>query len=420
MKQERIIALADILAAQMNHWIFFSVAMTVGALLGVKTPPFDVWLICALLPVLFFFIRRYTNRFSVMAVSHFLCLAVLFYAPIANLFIKVPIILYGIGLVLYSFYLRLKKKERLDDEISPQVAIAILALSLLLLHYAEHTEFDRYYMGIAAFFLLCYYIRYYMLHYLHFLSVNTGSTGYIPRREIFMAGIRLTGIYVVPGIIVLLLISDITWLSWILEQLRNGIIWLREHGFFSWLASLFPEGEPPVNPPAGSIEPSFPAMPPGDDSPGLIWVILERIMFVAVPLLLFVLLCFGIRQFIKFFREQFRQRRSQLEVLSSESKGDIREKYEVKKEKGAKKDFFAFLSPTERIRRIYKQRVWEKREKLTPDGRGNDSQNANLLNTYTARECGSLLSEEQLANVYEKARYSGVKCTKEDIRKAKG
>lgn len=420
MKQERITAWADILAAQMNHWTFFSIAAAAGVLFGVKAPPFGEWLICALLPIFFFFIRRYTNHFLIMAISHFLCLAALFYAPIANSFIKVPIILYGIGLVLYSFYLRLKKEERLDDEMAPQAAIAIIAFSLLLLHYEGYMGFDRYYVYIAAFYFLCYYIRYYMLHYLYFISVNEGSTGYIPRREIFTAGIRLTGIYVLLGITALLLVSDITWLSWIFEQLRNGIIWLREHGFFAWLASLFPEKEAAVSPPAGNIEPSFPAIPPGDDSPGLIWVILEKIMFVAVPLLLLALLCFGIFRFIKMLWEQFRQRRALSEALSDESSGDIREKYEIKKEKGVQKDIFAFLTPSERIRRIYKQRVWAKRANLTSNENDKSGNNVHALNTYTARECGSLISEEQLAKVYEKARYSGVKCTKEDIRKAKG
>ncbi len=42
MKQEKIIAAADILATQMNHWTLFSVLATAAVISGTK-PPLALW-----------------------------------------------------------------------------------------------------------------------------------------------------------------------------------------------------------------------------------------------------------------------------------------------------------------------------------------------------------------------------------------
>ena len=133
-----------------------------------------------------------------------------------------------------------------------------------------------------------------------------------------------------------------------------------------------------------------------------------------MPVLLLLLLGLFLFRFIKMMCERFRHKKLFVNGVSADNSRDIREKYEMKKEEKAQRGFWTFLNPTERIRRIYKQRIWAKRGNLL------NGENARQLNTYTARECGSLLQEEQLARIYEKARYSGEECTREDIRKASG
>lgn len=415
MKQEKIIIWADILTIQMNHWTFFAIAAAVNIMSGTGAPPLFAWFLCGFCPVLFFFIRRYTNGFPVMAGSHIACLALLLYAPVSNTVVKALLLIYVTGLSIYSFYVRLRKEERLDEAIAPPVAVGIIALSLFVLHYEEYAGWDIFYVGMTAVYFICYYIRYYFQHYLYFMSVNAGSTGYIPRREIFASGAKLTGIYALLGVTVLVLFSDINWLAWIFGQLKNGILWLREHGVFAWIASLFnKKSEPPIaqSGTPETVNPGFPPLEMGE--PGLFWVILEKAALTILPIALLSLLCFAIFRCIKILKELFRKKRALHEEISADDNLDIREKYEVKKEKAARKEPFAFLNPTQRIRRIYKQRIWAKREHIAA------KENAYLLNTYTARECGNLLFEEQLAQIYEKARYSDVKCTKEDVKKAAG
>ena len=413
MKQEKIIAWSDILATQMNHWTLFSIAAMASIIAGVTAPPVVLWLFCGLIPIFFFFIRRYTNGFFTMALSHTVCLVLFFFLPYPNLITKIMFCLYGIGLFINSFVIRLRTKERLDEAIPPPAAVGIIAVPLFVLYYQEHPGFDIYYIAMAAIYFICYYIRYYLQHYLYFMTVNANSTGYIPHKEIFASGIRLTGIFSFFAVILLVLFSDIGWLSSLARQLKNGIIWLREHGVFAWLASLFDkEYEPMTNQGNNAEQLSSGFMPLELGEPGLFWVVLEKATLIIVPIVIACLLCFALFQFIKMIKEIFRKKRMIDEETSGKSIRDIRETYEIKKEKGAQKEFFAFLSPAERIRRIYKQRIWTKRAGLNAKG------NVNPLHTYTARECGLLLSENELALVYEKARYSDAKCTRDDVKRA--
>lgn len=414
MKQEKIIAGADILATQMNHWTLFSIVIT-AAILGKREPPFGLWAVCALLPVVFFYIRRYTNHFLIMAGGHLLCLVLLLSIPVSGLAVKALVCLYGIGLTIYSFSLRIRTEERLDGIISPAAAIGIVALSLFLLHYAGYSESDICFVGIIAFYFVCYYIRCYFQNYLYFLTVNTGSTGYIPRREIFLSGTKLSALFTLSGMAAILFISDWNWLARLFRALKQGIVWLREKGFFALIASLFyreSEQAPEQMAEISSANPAGMALEMGE--PGLFWQILEKVIAILVPALLLLLFGSFLVRFFKMVCERFRRKKLFTESSAIENGRDIREKFEKKEEKKVQKDFWAFLDPTKRIRRLYKQRVWTKRESLI------NQEDARSLGVYTARECGSLLHEEQLSLVYEKARYSGEECTRDDYKKAAG
>lgn len=212
MKQEKIIAAADILATQMNHWTLFALVAAAAVLSG-KKPPLALWTVCGLLPVLFFFIRRYTNSFLLLAGSHLLCLLLLFVVPVSGLALKLLLCFYGIGLVFCSFSLRIRTEERLDEIIVPAVAVGIIALTLFLLRFRGHGEADYYFIGMVIFYFICYYIRCYFNNYLSFIYVNASCTGYIPRQKIFAAGTRLSLLFILSGMAAILLLSNLDWLA---------------------------------------------------------------------------------------------------------------------------------------------------------------------------------------------------------------
>lgn len=416
MEQEKIIAWTDIVTVQMNHWTFFAILSTISILSGVAAPPVALWLLCMFLPVSFFFIRRYTNGFLIMAGSHILCLALLFQAPAPHVLVKAFLCLYGTGCAVYSFVIRIRSKERLDEPIAPAVAVAVISFSLFVLHYAGHTDTgaDIYYMGMAVIYLACYFIRYYFQHYLRFLTVNAGSTGYIPRKEIFLSGAKLSAAFTISWMALLLLASNIEWLSWIFASIRKGIVWLREN-VFSLLALLL--GNDDYTPLPRSTEGGGMnqlAILPEAGETSMFWVILEKAVFTVMPLLLIAGICFALFRSILFLKEHFAKKRYHIAAETNGEARDIREKYEARKEKKPARNLPLFLSPTEKIRRIYKQKIQAKHKSLAAKGA------THPISTYTARECCRLFSEEPLAAVYEKARYSNEICTKEDVRKAAG
>lgn len=71
--------------------------------------------------------------------------------------------------------------------------------------------------------------------------------------------------------------------------------------------------------------------------PGLFWQILEKVIGILVLMLLLLLLGFFLFRFIKMVNERFRQKKLFANGLSAENDRDIREKYEIKKEKRTKK-----------------------------------------------------------------------------------
>lgn len=416
MKQEKIIAAVDILASQMNHWTLFAVITAAAGLSGKKTP-LMLWTLCALLPVLFFVIRRYTNSFLILAGSHLLCLILLFSAPVSGLALKSLLCIYGVGLAIYSFSLRIRTEERLDEAIAPAVAVGIIAVSLFLLHYRGYSESDFYFVGMVIFYFTCYYTRCYFKHYLYFIAVNTGSTGYIPRQEIFTAGTRLSLFFILPGMALLLLFSDLNWLSFLLEKFRQGIIWLREHGFFAFFASLFSGIEEHFSEPMPDVGPVSPAgVLPAMGEAGLFWKILEKFLVFCVFLFLFLSLLYALSRFVRILRERFRQKKIFTKETGSGNGHDIRERYEAKPSKPETNagNIFSFLNPAEKIRRIYKQKIRAKKERLFKK----EQDSGQPFESYTARECGRLFREESLSLLYEKARYSNMICTRDDVRNA--
>ena len=84
------------------------------------------------------------------------------------------------------------------------------------------------------------------------------------------------------------------------------------------------------------------------------------------------------------------------------------EKNSAKKEKG-----FLFLNHREKVRRIYLKKILKRKKELI----GERAQKQ--LKYMTAKECCDRLSEQNLKHIYEKARYSEVDISAEDIHLAR-
>lgn len=140
-----------------------------------------------------------------------------------------------------------------------------------------------------------------------------------------------------------------------------------------------------------------------------VWQVLQKIVFVIV-------ICFLGYLLLKVIFKVISLVKNIVIPSSSTDKGvleevdDIREKCDiVNKDKKRSRTLFAALSYEERIRKTFKKKV--KAAKYLICNENDDSR----LALYTAKECAHKLDNPHLAEIYEKARYSDIPCSKEDV-----
>ncbi len=408
MKKERIIMIRELLVTQMTHWLLFLLAVTVLGLVGAKEPVIWKWAVLGLVPYLLFLIRRYNNHFLVFMGSHIALILLLTVIPYVDLAEQIAFYVCVIGYVAYSLYLRVKTKERLSGVINPIAGVGAAAVCRLFQHYQGIPEWEKYYVVPVILFLCFYFFQMYLEQYQHFLIVNDSSTGHIPEKAMFRSGASLVSLFSVGASILLLLTSDVGWVGRIATVLKNILIWMLRllfRGGGEEVEEILPQETPHRKQDQGM-------MPMEEADTALIWVILEKLLMMAMAVAFAALIIWAVYSLIKFLHDRFRSRiLTQEEEL--ENTTDIREKCEIERHQSKKRSFFGFLSTKERIRRIYKKEVWTGRWQLAKDG------NPDVLRRLTAKECGAGLARNRLAQVYEKARYSEEECTSEDIRRAK-
>ena len=409
MKKERIIMIRELLVTQMTHWLLFLLAVTVLGLMGAKEPVIWKWAVLSLVPYVLFLIRRYSDHFLVFLGSHMVPILLLGVVPYMDLAEKIAFYVCVIGYVAYSFYLRARTEDRLNGVINPIAGVGMAAGCRLFQHYQGIPEWEKYYVAPVVAFLCFYFIQLYLEQYQHFLIVNDSSTGHIPEKAMFRSGVSLVSLFSVGASVLLLLTSDVGWVGRIATVLKKILIWVLRLLFSGESEGIEDEILPEKTTPQRQDQGMFPVE---DAEPALIWVILEKIVMIAMAVAFAALIVWAIYSLIKFLHDRF-QGRILFDQEEAENVTDVREKCEVERHQKEKRSVFSFLSTKERIRRIYKKEVWAGRWQLVKDG------SPSFLKRLTAKECGDGLSRVSLAEVYEKARYSKGECTSEDIRRAK-
>ncbi len=410
MKKEKIIIIQELLAIQMTHWLLFLVEVTVLGIAHSYEPLVWKWAVLSLIPIVFFVVRRYTDHFLMFIASHIVPVLILVIIPYADLVERIIFYIYVIGYIIYSFYLRLGTKERLSGVINPVVSVVIAVACLCFQQYHGIAEWGKYYVVPVVVILCLYYIRLYLEQFQYFLMVNESSTDHIPEKAIFRRGISLITVFSAGGAILLLLTYNIGWVGQITALLKSILVWIIRLLFRG--QDEIPQEE--ILPQEAIDNDQKQEMFPIENAePSLIVLILEKILMIAMVLAFVALLVWLVYSLFKFLYHRFNSR---LLLTEDEVVGDIkdvREKCGLDRVLRDKRSYVSLLSTRERIRRIYKKEVWAGRWKLAKGG------SPSLLNRLTARECGEGLARKNLAEVYEKARYSEAECTLQDIRRAK-
>lgn len=415
MNTKKIRILNEFLTQQLNHWLLYPLALAFfGALRDIDGTALNPrplqWFLFSLFPLVFFGLRCRIKRIFPFLLLHLAVGMLAFLIPLQSAGTRVACVVCGVGYMLYSAVLRLKHDDLYSDALSLLAGIGITSVSILFLHFHLNIrEWDNYYVFALIGSIVLFLLNSYLERYLHFLAANESSAGVLPAAEIFHSGLTLVLPYCLFGALVLVLTSQFEWLLVILRPLKNLLL-----SFLRFLVSLLPASEPGEEIPIeGQMPGSMGAMELPTETEGFwLWDILE-FLFIALGI---CIILFGLGavflKLIQLLRKYLVLHSGQKEEAVFEDAFDIREKCGLEKEKEKRrKNFFRPLGERERIRKLYRDRLLSLA--------GNDDRAKSLLNRHTAREWGHKLAADDMAQIYEQARYSPHEVTKADVKKMK-
>lgn len=414
MKLRKLDLLQEFLAEQMNHWMLFPAALIVMGLSGMYArrggPNVVLWALCGLLPPLFFLVRDRIERFFPFLLLHIAVAALAFFLPLGNSIERFLCVACSIGYLIHSFYVRMKGESPYTAPFSPAVGVILSAVSILLQHYQGESGWDAWHVISLVFCLAIYALILYIRQYKDFLAVNESSTGYLPAAEIFRSGFLLVLVYVVPGALLLILCANIGDLGYLWTAFKHWLVSVLRSLFSGMNAeSQIVEPVPETEMPVENFTPQIMDAP----ETFLIWRILEIAALIVMSVALVFFLTWVVIALIQFIRHRFaRGFRHKKKKQNDELEIDVREKCDIESIPFRRRRLTEFLSPAQRIRRLFKKRLLADVQFLA-DG------NLGKLGLLTPKECGKRLEEEQMARIYEQVRYSDKEATNDTLRQMK-
>lgn len=408
MIRKFIETMQDLLIILMNHLALIGFAMTVMGLFGQEQHYIWLWGILVAVPMVLYYVRVKIKNFLLFFALHLILPVIALMVPVwilPKIILLVIVLIY----VVWSVYIRLRSKTMGEGVLKPLLVISVLGALTLVENLNNKMSWEWIYIALAMVYLAGYFIYNFINQYLRFLTVNESSAANIPEREIFSSGMKQTFLFMLGSVVVLFLTANVGWLAYIMSWLGRGLL-----AVIRFLVSGI-SGEEPEE-----IEPSVMESAPQDmggmfaeeEKTALIWIILEKFLMIAIGVFFIGLVVFGIvmgfRYLWKYFHAGSKEENEELQTGI-----DIRETCTIEKNKKEASDWFAFLKPREKVRKIYRKHVLKHKKEIV----GDDS--PENLGYMTAGECCDKISSEDLKLIYEKARYSPEEISSEDVRRIK-
>ncbi|MDE7252187.1 MAG: DUF4129 domain-containing protein [Acetatifactor sp.] len=408
MRRTKIILLRELLVTQMNFWALFPVMLTLFILSGVmqgNVVPVLIWcLMLSLLPFALYFLRQYVMSPGIFMTLHIGIIVFLHLVLAGSGMIRFASVGMGIVFIVNSIYLRLRFDKDEDKAMPPIGAVLIAGVCFFLLQNQGLLQWKGLICFLLILVLCLYFLIYYIEKYMNFLSVNEGSAGHIPEKEIFRSGMKLALGYTVLGALILFLTADITWLNGITDLLKKVLI-----AFVSIVIYLFMSmGKPMELQYQQSGQGGGPLFPNDSSESFWLWDALTVIALLAIGVGITIAAYKGIRSAIHYLHGNWEHKFQETQTAQLSDDNDRRERLQtdgIRKKRG--RLLPRFLSINERVRRLYQKQAL----RLGTE--------ADQLRRMTARECAGRLQMPVLGETYEKARYSGQECTTAELRRMK-
>ncbi|MCM1568231.1 MAG: hypothetical protein NC081_02140 [Roseburia sp.] len=406
---KRIEFLRQILVTQFNHWSFFTLAL--GALLlgmhfsqeqPLRGTDFLCWGILGLMPLIQYYIRIFIRKLWAVLGLHILLLALGLLIPAGHMSMQIIVTLCSLGYLINSMVRRFSERRRKEGMLPLPFAICSGGGVLFFLHAMGDTGYEQYYVVLLISLTSMYFIGSYLERYLQFLQADKNSAGYLPEREIFYAGLKTVLLYTGGGVLVLIAVSNLTVLNQAAEWLKKCLLEL-----IRYLLHFFVKEQEAIEEVERQVIEGNPAMMAPTDAaePFWLWQILEKLLFIITFIILAILLIKAAVGFIRFIRARLNGSVCEKNA-AIEKKKDVREQLPLSPGIRRRK-LPGTLTVAERIRRQFRRRLLADRKWLDTPSR------------YTAREYALLSGRTAAAELYEKARYSDIVCSKEDLKHMK-
>lgn len=411
MQENRLDLTTEYLAELINHWMLFPPVMLIMHFSGAKRPDLLMWALSGLFPLLFTLIRIRQKKFLTFLGSHLAVTFLSLVIPTAGKAGRLLCIFCAVYYMVSSCAASLKQKASSPEPLPSVLAVAVSALAFLLHYYqGDIRGWEKYYMvNLIGCLALCNIVQY-LQRYLDFISLNRSSAGQFPAREILRSGLGLVLGYTLLGSILMLLGTNAVWLERLAGVIKGGLLAILR-AFFSLFRSRGEQNAAPEQA-ASPPEAQMPLLPEAGE-PSWFWKLLEIAVGVVLTCLFVCGVIIGVISLVRWIREHFLSGLFPRRKTAEDDVQDIRERCILpERERHPSGGFFLpFLSPSARIRRLYKKTV------LLHSAEA--SKERSILPSLTARESEKMTGLTGMAEIYEQARYSERKLTGEDVRRMK-
>ena len=392
-------------------FLYFTASSIIGNVRGDEAFPAAAWwLVFTALMYLQYFFRTGIKKTIIFLILTLLMPIAVFFLPLGFIAYRIVFTVFAFFYAVYSVFLYTTTLDKLSVSFSPVFTGGIGIVSLFVLHRFNYVKYDPLYVILFLISLSLYFLRMYLDKFVEFINVNLASAAHIPVRNIFKSNSILLSIYVVIGAAIIFVLSSFNFISKVFhgtgEFLRRAII---------YLLSLLPEPEEVTTNAEEVVRNELPMgygdlFVAGEASP--VWKYVDLLTTSLVIVLLLALLFFVIKKVYEFVSAKYKKRKP-LTVINNTDYEEVHERIEEKVKTVERRRFNLFenFSPSMQIRNLFKKRIKLSKMILTKSG------DEDKLSYLTAKDCERILNLKEMADIYEKARYSENPVTSDDVNK---
>ncbi|MBR4343089.1 MAG: hypothetical protein IKP88_10395 [Lachnospiraceae bacterium] len=414
-KEKTLIMVREIIVTQTNHWSVFGLAYGLSVMLsevyGIGRLSLIGWGLMGIGLILNYFIRIKTDKLLLSIPLHFLVVLLMAAAALPELLFCG---LHAVFALFYAVLSILKQNgglEQEDDSYPIPVISLLICVPFFVLVITNYPEVTEMYRNLLICLFSMFFMQHYFGRYTKFVRLNERSAGFFPKSEIMGAGLKNVIIYVGISAGIFFIIANMDSLTRLWEFISGKI----GYYFKQLLKKIFsnPDKTPPESTPLdyNDFDSLTTQLGQGELREQSLF---GRIMEKVIIILLILLILYALYKLALKILSLLNFKIDQPGVVVDNVVTDVREscdKASLKENK--KRQFKLFLTPAEKIRREYKKTTKEKVFRICKSG------DTGRLAYFTSGECGTAMNRRDMADIYDRARYSDQEITEKDAEAMK-